>query len=258
MRFLPFLLLLACQPEPTIPPPPAAAPTAPAAHDHHGAAGDHGHAARHGGIQRELEDMHVEALLQSDGVRFYLTDKDNQPLSPEGWTGSAVISGPAGVVTAPLAPMSDHLHATATLEQGKPASVVLTLTRDGKARSASFETEAVGTEFHDHTSLHGGRVGMWGHYHVELLARDGAYQVWLSDASRGAVTGEMTGVVVESGQRIPLVADPATGALLAKSDKAGTLPVTVEVTVGGQNITLPFEVGQDRQEGRGEHGHHGH
>lgn len=262
MRFLPFVLLLAaCGTEPASETPPA--PTQPGHEhttDHHASAtplGDHGHAARHGGIQRELDGMHVEALLQPDGVRFYLTDADNHPVALEGWAGTAVVSGPSGVVTVDLVSMGEHLHAPATLVEGKPASVVLTLTRDGKAQSASFDTQAVGTGYHDHTSLHGGVVGMWAHYHVELVARDDRYEVWLSDASRSPATGAASGFIVDGSQRIPLTPDPGTGALVATLEGAGSRPVTVEITHGGQTFSLPFEVAQEGASGDG-HEHHGH
>lgn len=250
MRFiLPLLLLVACGDQTT----PAAAPTEPTeAHEQaeahapakgaEHAEGD-GHAARHGGQQRELKGMHVEALFQADGIHFYLADGDNNPLTPEGSTGNAVISSPAGVETAALMPMNDGLHAAAKLETGKPASAVLTLTRGGETQSASYETTAVGTTFHDHVSLHGGQVGMWGHYHLELLAKDDVYSVWITDASRAPVTGQASGVIVDGDQRLPLAMDKGTGALSARAEAAGARPVTVEITLDGQSISLPFQPG---------------
>lgn len=259
---LPLLLLIACnEPTPTTAPAEPAAPAAPS-HDAHAAAsgeqthakGD-GHAARHGGQQRELQGMHVEGLFQADGVMFYLADGDNNPLPPDGASGDAVISSGANVVTATLAPKGEALFAAATLESGKPASAVLTLTRGGHTQSASFETSAVGTAFHDHVSLHGGQVGMWGHYHVELLAKDGAYSVWVTDASRNPVTTGLSGVIVDGAQRQVLAADPGTGGLTVKSEGAGTRPVTVEIKVEDQSISLPFQASGAAGDGHADHTH---
>lgn len=214
-----------------------------------------GHGARHGGQQRELQGMHVEALFQADGVMFYLADGDNKPLSPEGTSGNAVISGGANVATVTLAPKGEALFAAKTLESGKPASAVLTLTRAGQTQSASFDTSAVGTTFHDHTALHGGQVGMWGNYHVELLASDDAYNVWVTDASRGPVTSGLSGAVVDGGQRLALAASPSRGGLTVQAEGAGTRPVTVEITVEDQSISLPFQAGGAAGDGHADHTH---
>ena len=93
---------------------------------------------------------HVEALKMPTGVMFYLEDADQKPLTVDGYTGNAVVKGPSGVVTVELMAMGDHLHAPAVLLQGQPATAVLTLKHDGKASSASFETQAVGLPSHDH------------------------------------------------------------------------------------------------------------
>lgn len=237
------LFLLACStpaPTPVAPPPaPAAehAHEAGAAHEH--AAGDHHHDAPHGGIVKTTGDMHVEAVMTPAGVMFYLSDADQVALPVDGYSGSAVIKGPTGVTTADLMPMGDHLHAPATLEQGKPASVVLTFTRDGKALSVAFETETVGLASHDHTSLHGGQVGMWGDHHVEYAAQDGEYRFWITDAHRNPVTGPVSGSVKVGATELPLV--PGDGALLSvKAADAGKVPVTVTVVTDGSTFSLGF------------------
>lgn len=264
-HLLPLLLLIGCG-EPTQPAAPAepaepAAPAAPAHDEHAAEAGGHtnaegdGHAARHGGQQREFQGMHVEGLFQADGVMFYLADGDNNPLSPEGATGEVLISTGSSVVTAPLAPKGDALFAAATLESGKPASAVLTLSRAGQTQSASFETSAVGTTFHDHTAQHGGQVGMWGHYHVELLAKDDAYSVWVTDASRNPVTSGLSGFVVDGAQRLALAADASGGGFTARAEGAGSRPVTVEITVQDQQISLPFQAAPAAGDGHAGHKH---
>lgn len=265
MRYLlPLLLLIGCgAPADVATPAAPAAPTAPApAHDEHAAeAAGHahgegdGHAARHGGQQRELQGMHVEGLFQADGVMFYLADGDNNPLPTDGATGEAVISSGSSVVTAPLAPKGSALFAAATLESGKPASAVLTLTRAGQTQSASFDTNAVGTTFHDHTALRGGQVGMWGHYHVELLAKDGAYSVWVTDASRNPVTSGLSAVVVDGAQRLTLAADASGGGYTARAEGAGSRPVTVEIAVQDQKISLPFQAAGSAGDGHADHNH---
>lgn len=241
---LPLILLLACS---------SPAPAPAEKHDDHDAHEDHeghshdhdpaahGHGAAHGGQQRELNGMHAEALFQADGVRFYLTDGDDKPIDPRGILGSAVVTGPDGVHNVDLMAMGEALHAPVKLETGKPAKAVLTFAKDGGAQSALFDTTAVGTALHDHTALHGGDVAMWGNFHVELLARDGVYRVWVTDASRGPVAGAVSGVVVDGQARLPLVAEPGPGALSAAAEGAGTRPVTVELSVDGLAFTVPFQ-----------------
>lgn len=106
--------------------------------------------------------MHVEALMTPAGVMFYVSDGAQNALPIAGYSGSAIVKGPAGVTTVDLAPMGDHLFAAATLADGQPATAVLTLTHNGKAVSASFESKGVGTAVpagtppeaggHDHAS----------------------------------------------------------------------------------------------------------
>ncbi len=211
----------------------APAPPAAPAHDH----AAHGHAAAHGGIQKELDGMHIEGLAMPDGVMFWLTDGDAKPLPLAGITGSAVIKGPEGVASVALAPMGDHLHAQAKLAQGQPATIVVTVTRDGKAQSATFDVAAVGLQSHDHTSLHGGQVGMWGDHHVEYLGRDGEHRVWITDEHRNTLKDGLAVALKDGdGAALPLTPD-ATGMFFVRAEGAGTRPVMVEVTLGGTSLT---------------------
>lgn len=234
------LLLAACggsdPAKPPIPAPPAAEPTVPASH----ADGAHGHGASHGGVLKELDNLHVEGLAMPDGVLFWPTDGDARSIPPTELTGNAVIKGPAGVEQVPLVAMSDHLHAPAKLVQGQPATIVVTLTRNGRAQSATFEIASVGLGSHDHTALHGGQVGMWGEHHVEYVGGDGEYRVWVSDATRQAVKSGLAGAVRDGDTILRLTLDPATGLLSAKGEGVGTRPVTVDVTLGATNFTLGF------------------
>ncbi len=245
--------ILACTQEPAAPeasPAPAAAPEAAPAHDHgshdhgeaggpeHGADAGHGHGAAHGGIQAELEGLHVEAVVTHNGVLFYPADGDNKGLPAEGFSGQAAIKGPTGVETVPLMPMGDHLHALAKLEVGKPATIVLTLTRDGKPQSHTYEVKAVGMQEHDHTTLHGGVVSMWGDYHVEYVKKDGEHRFYMSDAKRVPLSGTVSGSATQGGKDVPLAFDPTAGLLSAKADPAAAGMVMLNAKVDGTEFSL--------------------
>ena len=231
--------LLSCSPGGSPPAAPPAPSPAPAEAPHTHAPGDHAHASPHGGMVQTVGDMHVEALMMAGGVMFYLSDGQQKPLAVDGYSGSAVVKGPGGLTTVDLAPMGDHLHAAAALEQGKPASVVLTLKHGDQAMSASFETQAVGLATHDHTSLHGGTVSMWGNYHVEYAPKDASYRIWVTDESRNPVSGPITASVKDGDRTVPLAADP-TGMLSGPGEGAGTRPVMVDVKVGDAAFSLSF------------------
>jgi hypothetical protein len=232
------LALVACSPS-SSPPPPSSPVAAPSPANPVDESKPHRHDAPHGGIVQTLGDIHAEALFMPAGVMFYLEDGAQAPLAVDGYTGSAVVKGPSGIVTVDLMAMGDHLHAPATLVQGQPASAVLTLTHEGKAVSASFDSTAVGLASHDHVALHGGQVGMWGEYHLEYAPKDGEYRVWVTDEHRNPVAGTVTGSVKDGATVTPLGAGP-DGALTGKGDGAGTRPVTVDVTVDGKAFSLGF------------------
>ncbi len=235
-------LLFACSdgpPPPASAPAPAAAPVEAARPPDHGVPG-HAHESQHGGRVQSVGDRHVEAVLMPDGVLFYVSDAAQSPLSLDGYAGTAVVQGPTGIATVPLLAMGDHLHAAAKLVQGEPASVVLTLTHGSAAVSVAFETPSVGLQAHDHTSLHGGVVSMSGDYHLEYAASGDAYEVWVSDAMRVAITKDVKGSLVDAGVVVPLTFDPATGLLHGKGAGAGSRPVMVDVTVGEVAFSLGF------------------
>jgi hypothetical protein len=199
----------------------------------------HPHVAAHGGIVHDVGDIHAEAILAPEGVLFYLSDQDRRPIAVDGYTGSATVNGPSGVKTVDLMSMGDHLHAPVALVQGEPASAVLTLIHQGKAESALFETPAVGMHSHDHTPLHGGKVGMYGNYHLEYLVHDGEYQVWVTDEHRNPVRSAVTGTVHNGDRVVALAFDADLGLLSAKGGRTGDA-VTVEVKVGDDAFSLPF------------------
>jgi hypothetical protein len=231
-------LFLACTPEPAPapPPPPSPAPAAQPAHD----GADHSHDTAHGGIVKTVGFGHVEAVFQVAGVLFYPSDAAQAALPAESFSGTAVIQGPAGVSDVPLVAMGDHLHAAVKLEHGKPATAVLTLTREGKVESVQFDVAAVGLAEHDHTSLHGGQVGMWGDFHLEYAPADGEHRVWISDARRVPVTAGASGSLKDGDTVVPLTFDPATGLLSGRAEGAGTRPVMVDVKVGETSFSLAF------------------
>lgn len=225
-------LLLACST-------PAPAPTP--AHVEH-AAGPHAHGAPHGGEVQVAGDLHVEAKLMPTGVMMWLSDAAEKPLAVDGVTATAVVQAGGKVERVSFVPMGDHLHAMVTMEQGKPARVVVTLNRDGQAASATFSAEAVGMAFHDHTPSQGGVVGMFGDAHVELVAGGGQLRFFVSDAWRRAVTSGVSGVLVRGGQRVPLQFDAATG-LLSTPGEVGAEPVVLEATVGEHRFSMTFSPG---------------
>ena len=244
------LLFAACnRAAPTAVPTPAPTSAPPVvAHEHAEGPDHHFHAGPHNGIVRTVGDLHVEALFMASGVMFYVSDKDENPLPVDGMTGQVTLQSPSGAATVDLMPMADHLHAPATLGEGQAASAVLTLTRDGKTiGSSSFETASVGLQSHDHTALHGGQVGMWGDYHVEYVGKDGEYQVWVTDATRNPITGAISGAVKTGDTAVALTSD-GPGTLVAKADGAGTKDVTVELTIDGQQLKLPFTANGDEPE----------
>lgn len=239
------LSLVAC----STPPTPAPSPAPQAVHEHE--AHDEGepaatgqdvgkpHAgASHGGSMQTVGDLRVEALMMPSGVMFFLSALDSTPLAVDGYSGSAVVTGPGGSATVDLMAMGDHLHAPAAFVQGEPATVVLSLSKDGKATSVTFQTSAVGLQSHDHTSLHGGQVGMWGNLHIEYAPKGGEYRVWVTDEHRNPVAAA-SGSIREGAETIPLAAAPG-GELVGLDTTAGTRPVSVEVTVGGETVTLAF------------------
>jgi hypothetical protein len=230
------------------------APAVPKNDDHvHGEKGDHDHGAGaadpsahatlgpHGGEVKTLGAQNAEALFTPAGLMVWVTDGAGASVS--GVTGEATIQSAAGVVTAPLAGMADHLHAPATLTHGQPANAVLTLkSAAGEAKSGAWSVAAVGLSLHDHTPMHGGAVGMWGETHVELVREPGAARFFVSDARRAPITSGVSGTAVLGAARVPLTFDPATGALTGPAETAGQ-PVTLEATVQGETFTLTFQPG---------------
>jgi hypothetical protein len=57
----------------------------------------------------------------------------------------------------------------------------------------------------DHDPRHGGQVLMLGDHHVELVDRDGAIQLYLSDASRRPIRPAWASVSFDGGPEIPLL-----------------------------------------------------
>jgi hypothetical protein len=232
-----FLLLvaIACSsPSPSAP----EAPSSPTAVPHE--ATSHDHTAPHGGLVQTAGETHLEAVIAPEGVMVYLSDTSQVPLPLDGWTGSATVKGPAGVVTVPLMVMGDHLHAPATLAHGEPATVVVTLSHAGAAVSASFSVDRVGLAEHDHTALHGGVVSMWGELHVEYVAGAGEYRFFLTDARRNPSAAPASGTVKDGATVVPLAWDPATASLWAAGAEAGKRPVMLDATVEGKPVSLAF------------------
>lgn len=93
---------------------------------------------------------------------------------------------------------------------------------------------------HDHRALHGGQLNMYGDHHLEYLAADGEYRVWVTNANREAITTGVKGSLKDGDTVVPLTADDTQGLLIGHGDGAGTRPVMVEVTADGQTFSLGF------------------
>lgn len=220
---------------------PAAPPADHAAGEGHTHAAGEEHSAPHGGELKSVGPVHLEARFLPQGLMLWVSDAQQQPLRPDGFTGSVVAQSAAGVQTAELAPMGDHLHAAFTLEHGQPASAVVTIVVEGQPRAVPFEAAAVGLSVHDHTALHGGVVGMVGDVHVEYAPRDGVHRFFFSDERRQPLTGALAGQVLDGGTPVPLAADPTQALLSAPAAGAGSRPVVLEATVGGAPVSLSFK-----------------
>ena len=218
---------------------------APHAHDgaaphDHGAA-PHAHASGHGGEVKTVGALHVEARFMKSGVMVWVSDAAEKPVDLAQVTAGAVVKTAKGVESVPMSVMGDHLHAAVALEEGTPADAVLTLTYGGKPVSVDFRTEKVGAlAEHDHTSLHGGVVSMWGDYHVEYRATDGEVRFWVSDAHRVAVKEGVSGSAKLGDRVVPLTFDPATGLLSGKAAPAAGQRVTLDAKVGAASFSLAF------------------
>ncbi|MFZ5480856.1 MAG: hypothetical protein ACOZNI_29115, partial [Myxococcota bacterium] len=232
---------------------PAATPTG----EH--AAGEHAHKAPHGGEVKSVGSVHLEAKFMPEGLLVWVTDKEEKALDTAAFAGAtAMVKGEGAPQNVPLAPMGEHLHAQATLKHGAPASAVVTITLDGKPQSVQFSTPAVGMAEHEHTSLHGGVVGMWGDFHVEYAPKDGEYRFFMSDPKRQLVTTDVSGSVKDGEKVIPLEFDAANGLLHAKGEGAGTRPVKLDVKVGDKAFQLAFNPAEGASGGGHDHGAHGH
>lgn len=250
------LVLLACSREPAAPVPPtttAPAPaTAPATPDPR--------PAPHGGEVKRVGSVWLEAKFMPDGLLVWVTGEDGKAIDAAGFPGAiAVIESGGTKREAPLHPMGEHLHASATLQQGAPANAVVTIPVDGASTSTTFATSSVGMAEHEHTAIHGGAVAMWGPYHVEYAPAEGEYRFFVSDAKRQTIDKAVSGTVKDGDDTHPLTFDPARGLLHARGDGAGTRPVTLDVTVGELTFSVGFEASaRAKSEGTGHHeaGHH--
>ncbi|MCK6502423.1 hypothetical protein L6R53_03340 [Myxococcota bacterium] len=93
---------------------------------------------------------------------------------------------------------------------------------------------------HDHRALHGGQVGMYGNHHLEYLAANGEYRVWVTNANREPITTGVKGILKDGDATVALTADDAQGLLVGRGDGAGTRAVVVEVTADGVTFSLSF------------------
>jgi hypothetical protein len=81
---------------------------------------------------------------------------------------------------------------------------------------------------------------MYGEHHVEYLAANGEYRVWITNATREPIAGDINGSLKDGDTSVPLAPNGEPGLLVGHGDGAGTRPVTVELGVEGTAFSLSF------------------
>lgn len=97
----------------------------------------------YGGHVGTVGDLHVEFAVRDGGVRAWVRDHADQPLTAAG--GKAVLLTTAGKLELPLVADGTTLTADAPVKAGDKVAAVLSLTVGGKAVSARFAQDAVVT-----------------------------------------------------------------------------------------------------------------
>ena len=105
-----------------------------------GAAIGHSGPGSHGGRIEEAGPWHAELVTAGREVAVYLSDADGRPLSPRGFSGTAILVASGGPARVPLAPEGPRLAGTAPVALGDRPAGALRLTGPGGASgSARFE-----------------------------------------------------------------------------------------------------------------------
>lgn len=101
----------------------------------------------------------------------------------------------------------------------------------------ALSTPAIAGDDHTHAGKHGGKVVETGHHHMELVAKDGSLEVYLSHddgKAEDVKDAKATATVLSGGQKeeVALVADPGNflkGTGTFKSEKGTTIVVTLKM-----------------------------
>ncbi|MGL4395277.1 MAG: hypothetical protein ACRCS9_01940 [Hyphomicrobium sp.] len=119
-------------------------------------------------------------------------------------------------------------------------TVTLTLLATALMMNLQSSMPAYAAEPQSHTSDHGGIVAEAGHHHLELVARDGSLEVYLthSDGDKNAEdvsTSKATATVLSEGKKIDIVLQPEAGGVFRgtgafKAVKGTTIVVTLTIT----------------------------
>lgn len=121
-----------------------------------------------------------------------------------------------------------------------PATAPAAASAPAAVTAAATPATTAPLEAHDHRSLHGGQVSMFGDHHVEYVGANDEYHFWVTNATREPITTGLSGSVKDGDTTIPLTADNATGLLTAHGEGAGSRAVMVEVTADGATFSLGF------------------
>lgn len=216
--------------------------------------GAHDHRPRHGGSLAETEGLHVEAKVGAEGLELWFTDGNHVDLPAGAVSGKAVINEGSGVVEAPVERVGDRWLARAALPAGQGLNAVLAVVVDGRPKSVALTLAPPTLGHHDHSSIHGGEVMMFGDYHVEWTQVDGQHRFWLTDADRKPAQATAA-TFTDAGGAGTLSFDPALGAWVGAAKGGG--PVRVELDSGAVKVQVAFAAkGEGTGHPHGDDAHH--
>ena len=171
----------------------------------------HSHHSAHGGQVGMWKDWHLEVAETPEGeVRVWLTDEYRDPVPLEGVGGTVtVLVDDDPVEELPLTVEDGVLLARGTAQTVQHETEVrITGLAEDVFMSFIFVPELPkDPHYHEHSSHHGGQVGMIGEYHIEVrVPESGHYQVFPTDAYRKPLDlAEVSGkVVVTAAEAQPL------------------------------------------------------
>ncbi len=108
---------------------------------------DHAHKAHHGGVVKTAGDHHIEMVREAGRVDIYLLDGQENVISNEGVTGSAVLQLADNMTASmELKPVGDTHFVMELEDPGQLVSCIISFMVGDKTVSAKFESE----KGHDH------------------------------------------------------------------------------------------------------------